>query len=231
MSRSARLLHLLQALRGRRHPVTAARLAEELEVSERTIYRDVAELMAQGAPISGEAGIGYVLGPGLFLPPLMLTEDEIEAVLLGLRYVDQRGDDVLRAGALEAHAKITSVLPPQAQATLATPLSLPGPSPAFPKSIDLRAAIRTQTKLSIAYEDEQGRCSQRVIWPIQLGFMDHARMVAAWCELRQDFRTFRTDRMVLLASLDRYPGRRADLARRLRAHLDAYSIRVAPDRT
>jgi predicted DNA-binding transcriptional regulator YafY len=235
MSRSARLLHLLQALRGRRHPVTAARLAEELEVSERTIYRDVAELMAQGAPISGEAGIGYVLGPGLFLPPLMLTEDEIEAVLLGLRYVDQRGDDVLRAGALEAHAKITSVLPPQAQATLPTPLSLPGPSPAFPKSIapfdDLRAAIRTQTKLSIAYEDEQGRCSQRVIWPIQLGFMDHARMVAAWCELRQDFRTFRTDRMVLLASLDRYPGRRADLARRLRAHLDASSIYVAPDRT
>ena len=235
MSRSARLLRLLQALRGRRHPVTAARLAEELEVSERTIYRDVAELVAQGAPISGEAGIGYVLGPGLFLPPLMLTENEIEAVLLGLRYVDQRGDDVLRAGAAEALAKIASVLPPQAQGTLAAPLSMPGPSPAFPKSIapldDLRAASRSQTRLSIAYEDEQGRSSRRVIWPIQLGFMDHARIVAAWCELRQDFRTFRTDRMTVLASLDRYPGRRAELARRLRAHLEASSIRVAPDRT
>jgi predicted DNA-binding transcriptional regulator YafY len=234
MSRSARLLHLLQALRNRRRPVTAARLAEELKVSERTIYRDVAELMAQGAPISGEAGIGYVLGPGLFLPPLMLNENEIEAVLLGLRYVDQRGDDVLRAGAAEALAKITSVLPPQAQATLAAPLSLPGPAPAFPKSIarldDLRAAIRTQTRLRIAYEDEQGRCSRRVIWPLQLGFMDHARIVAAWCELRQDFRTFRTDRTILLASLDRYPGRRAELAQRLRAHLDSSSKSVATDR-
>jgi predicted DNA-binding transcriptional regulator YafY len=233
MSRSARLLRLLQALRGRRHPVTAARLAAELEVSDRTIYRDVAELVAQGAPINGEAGVGYVLGPGLFLPPLMLTEDEIEAVLLGLRYVDQRGDAVLRAGAAGALAKITAVLPPQAQATLATPLSLPGPSSAFPASTtsidDLRAAIRTQTRLDIAYGDEQGRRSRRVIWPLQLGFMDRARVVAAWCELRQDFRTFRTDRMVLLASLDRYPGRRADLARRLRAHLDALSVSVAPD--
>jgi predicted DNA-binding transcriptional regulator YafY len=233
MSRSARLLRLLQALRGRRHPVTAARLAEELEVSERTIYRDVAELMAQGAPIDGEAGVGYVLGPGLFLPPLMLTENEIEAVLLGLRYVDQRGDEVLKAGAAEALAKIVSVLPPQFQAVLATPLAMPGPAPAFPDSIapldDLRAAIRSQTRLDIAYEDEQGRRSRRVIWPIQLGFMDRARMVAAWCELRQDFRTFRTDRMAVLASLDRYPGRRADLARRLRAHLDASSISAAPD--
>src|ERR1700728_2702361 len=112
MSRSTRLLHLLQALRGRRHPVTAARLAEELEVSERTIYRDVAELMAQGAPISGEAGIGYVLGPGLFLPPMMLTEDEIEAVLLGLRYVDQRGDDVLRVAAADALVRISAPFAP-----------------------------------------------------------------------------------------------------------------------
>ena len=85
-------------MRGRRQPVTAARLAEALEVSERTIYRDVAELMAQGAPIEGEAGVGYILRPGLFLPPLMLSEDEVEAVMLGLHYVDQRGDDVLRPG-------------------------------------------------------------------------------------------------------------------------------------
>src|SRR5271169_1825979 len=127
MSRSTRLLRLLQAMRGRRQPVTAARLAEELEVSERTIYRDVADLMAQGAPISGEAGVGYVLRPGLFLPPLMLTEDEIEAVLLGLRYVDQRGDTVLKAAASDALAKIGAVLSPAAQASLATPMTLPGP--------------------------------------------------------------------------------------------------------
>jgi predicted DNA-binding transcriptional regulator YafY len=233
MSRSARLLRLLQALRGRRHPVTAARLAEAMEVSERTIYRDVADLMAQGAPISGEAGVGYILRPGLFLPPLMLTEDEVEAVL---RYVDQRGDEVLKAAAADALAKIGAVLSPQAQASLATPLSMPGPSPAaFPDNAsplaDLRAAIRAQTRLAIAYEDQQGRRTERVVWPIQLGFMDRARVLAAWCELRGDFRTFRTDRIVSLARLDRYPGRRADLARRLRAHLEATTRYVAPDGT
>jgi predicted DNA-binding transcriptional regulator YafY len=110
VSRSARLLSLLQALRGRRHPVTAAELARTLEVSERTIYRDVAQLAAQGAPIQGEGGVGYVLRPGLFLPPLMLSEDETEAVLLGLRYVDQRGDEILMQAASSALAKISSVL-------------------------------------------------------------------------------------------------------------------------
>ena len=149
MSRSARLLSLLQALRGRRLPVTAARLAEALEVSERTIYRDVADLMAQGAPISGEAGLGYVLRPGLFLPPLMLSEDEVEAVMLGLRYVDQRGDAVLKASAVEALAKIGAVLSPEAQAALEVPQTLPGPSPAdFPINVvsldDLRAAVVSQ---------------------------------------------------------------------------------------
>jgi predicted DNA-binding transcriptional regulator YafY len=129
MSRSARLLRLLQAMRGRHHAVTAARLAEELEVSERTIYRDVADLMAQGAPIEGEAGVGYILRPGLFLPPLMLSEDEVEAVLLGLRYVDQRGDEVLQAAASVALAKISAVLSPQAQAQVMNPLSMPGPPP------------------------------------------------------------------------------------------------------
>jgi biotin operon repressor len=93
LSRAARLLALLQALRCRRRPVTAAALARELHVSERTIYRDLSELAAQGAPVQGEAGVGYMLRPGLFLPPLMLTEDETEAVLLGLRYVDEQRDD------------------------------------------------------------------------------------------------------------------------------------------
>ena len=234
MSRSARLLLLLQALRGRRHPVTAARLADDLEGSERTIYRDVADLMAQGAPISGEAGVGYILRPGLFLPPLMLSEDEVEAVVLGLRYVDQRGDAVLKAAASDALAKIGAVLSPSAQASLANPLTMPGPPPAFPGNVapldDLRTAIRAQTRLDIAYKDEQGQSTKRVVWPIQLGFMDRARVLAAWCELRQDFRVFRTDRIASLAPLDRYPGRRADLARRLRAHLDEASVRhISPD--
>jgi predicted DNA-binding transcriptional regulator YafY len=109
LSRSVRLLALLQALLCRRYAVTAAALARELQVSERTIYRDLSELAAQGAPVQGEAGVGYMLRPGLFLPPLMLTEDETEAVLLGLRYVDQRGDDVLTKAAANAHAKILVV--------------------------------------------------------------------------------------------------------------------------
>ena len=127
MSRSARLLALLQALRCRRRPVTAAALARELQVSERTIYRDLSELAAQGAPVQGEAGVGYMLRPGLFLPPLMLTEDETEAILLGLRYVDQRGDDVLTKAAANAHAKILAVLPQEGQIAATLPMTIPGP--------------------------------------------------------------------------------------------------------
>ena len=216
-------------MRGRRQPVTAARLAEALEVSERTIYRDVADLVAQGAPIEGEAGVGYILRPGLFLPPLMLSEDEVEAVMLGLRYVDQRGDEVLRAAASVALAKISAVLSPQAQARMTTPLSLPGPPRSFPPNAtpfdELRAAIRGQVRLDIRYADEQLRRSERVVWPIQLGFLDEARVLFAWCELRQDFRTFRTDRIAAMAQLDRYPARRADLVRRLRAHLEGLANR------
>jgi predicted DNA-binding transcriptional regulator YafY len=225
MSRSVRLLRLLQAMRGLHQPVTAARLAETLEVSERTIYRDVAELMAQGAPIEGEAGVGYILRPGLFLPPLMLSEDEVEAVMLGLRYVDQRGDEVLRVAASVALTKIGAVLSPQAQAQMASPLSLPGPAHRFPPEAvppdELRSAIRDQVRLEIRYGDEQGQQTKRIVWPIQLGFMDRARVLCGWCELRRDFRTFRTDRITAMMRLERYPDPRADLVRRLRVHLGA----------
>lgn len=224
MSRSARLLSLLQAMRGLRPPVTATQLAGVLEVSERTIYRDVADLIAHGAPIEGEAGVGYILRPGLFLPPLMLVEEEVEAVLLGLRYVDQRGDDVLKQAAAVALAKISAVLSPQGKAQLTAPLSMPGPPSAFPLEgaslRDLRAAIRGQMRLEIAYEDGEGRRTHRLVWPIQLGFMERARVLAAWCELREDFRTFRTDRTLIVSQHGRYPAQRADLVRRLRAHLN-----------
>lgn len=224
MSRSTRLLRLLQAMRGRHHPVTAAQLAEALEVSERTIYRDIADLVAQGAPIDGEAGVGYILRPGLFLPPLMLSEDEVEAIMLGLRYVDQRGDDVLRTAASVALTKISAVVSPQAQARMISPLSLPGPPRTFPQNAmpldELRTAIRDRMRLDILYGDELERRTERIVWPIQLGFLDQARVLCAWCELRQDFRTFRTDRIVTMTRLDRYPAPRADLVRRLRAHLD-----------
>ncbi len=233
MGRSTRLLALLQALRRRRLPVTAATLALEMEVSERTIYRDLSELAAQGAPVEGEAGIGYILRPGLFLPPLMLTEDETEAVLLGLRYVDQRGDDILATAAENARAKIAAILSPEMQAAALTPMTIPGP-PGYgfpenrvPLSL-LRSAIRTQKRLAIAYIDAEQRHTRRVIWPIQLGFMDNARVLTGWCELRRAFRFFRTDRIVSAEPHDRYPARRADLVRDFHAQLRNEA--KAPDR-
>ncbi len=216
--------------------MTAAVLARQLEVSERTIYRDVSELAAQGAPIQGEAGVGYVLRPGLFLPPLMLTEDETEAVLLGLRYVNQRGDQVLTKAAENARAKITAVLPQEMQATADAPLSLPGPGgKAFPENMVplalLRSAIRTQRRLAIEYVDEHERRTGRIIWPTQLGFMENARVLTGWCELRRAFRFFRTDRIVSAELRDRYPARRVDLMRDFQAQLrDEGLLRDDPDR-
>ena len=225
MSRAARLLLLLQAFRGRRLPVTAAELARSLEVSERTIYRDLAELAAQGAPIEGEAGVGYILRPGLFLPPLMLSEDEVEAVMLGLRYVDQRGDEVLTRAAAAALAKIGSVLSSEAQAVLAAPVAIPGPDGyGFPENAvpltELRGAIRSQKRLRITYVDGRRNRTDRVVWPFQLGFTNDARVLAAWCETRRAFRFFRTDRILSAALGERYPARRVDLLRDFRAQLD-----------
>ncbi|AIC19937.1 MULTISPECIES: helix-turn-helix transcriptional regulator [Pseudomonas] len=237
MSRTTRLLTLLQVLRGKRCPVTAAALAAELEVSERTLYRDIAELTALGAPIHGEAGIGYVLRSGLFLPPLMLNADETEAIVLGLRYVDQRGDEVLGKAAADALAKIAAVLAPAAQEALHNPTVLPGP-PAYcyPENVVplnvFRQAIREQAKLHIDYADVNKTPSQRLIWPLALGFMNEARVIVAWCELRDDFRTFRTDRIAAASEQgQRYPGRRSDLLRtwRQRMQLDDAG-RFTPDK-
>jgi predicted DNA-binding transcriptional regulator YafY len=237
MARTTRLLALLQILRGKSRPVTASALADELEVSERTLYRDIADLTAQGAPIYGEAGIGYVLRPGLFLPPLMLSEDETEAVVLGLRYVDQRGDAVLAKAAADALAKIAAVLSPTAQEALQNPTALPGPPGwGFPANeVDLAvlwSAIRSQAKLRIDYEDAHGARSNRVIWPIALGFMNEARALVAWCESRQGYRTFRTDRIASAQEVgERYKGRRSVLLQGWRAQLHPDEGRAfTPDR-
>lgn len=225
MSRSTRLLTLLQLLRGRARPVTARFLAGELGVSERTLYRYIADLTAQGAPIQGEAGVGYMLRPGFFLPPLMFAPDELEAVLLGLEYVDQRGDAPLAAAAASARAKIEAVLPPAGRETLGNPTLLPGPrGGGYPEdAVDLavwRAAIRGQEKLRMVYEDAAGTRTERVVWPLALGFMNEARVVAAWCELRQDVRTFRTDRVLKAQPLgETYPGRRAALLKAWRERM------------
>ncbi|RON10171.1 transcriptional regulator [Pseudomonas brassicacearum] len=237
MSRTSRLLTLLQVLRGKSRPVTAATLASELEISERTLYRDIAELTALGAPIFGEAGIGYVLRSGLFLPPLMLNADETEAVVLGLRYVDQRGDEVLSKAAADALAKIAAVLAPDAQEALRNPTVLPGPPGyGYPQNaVELnvfRQAIRAQAKLHIDYADVNKTPSQRLIWPLALGFMNEARVIVAWCELREAFRTFRTDRIAAARELgERYPGRRSDLLRAWRKAMQLDEAgRFTPDK-
>lgn len=219
VSRTSRLLTLLQLLRGKKRPVTAAVLAMELEVSERTLYRDIAELTALGAPIFGEAGVGYVLRSGLFLPPLMLNADETEAIVLGLRYVDQRGDEVLSQAAANALAKIEAVLDPIAQEAMRNPTLLAGPSGyGYPENRVplnvLRNAIRSQGKLYIDYADAKQASSQRLIWPLALGFLNEARVIVAWCELRGAYRTFRTDRIAAASEQgERYPGRRSDWLR------------------
>lgn len=222
MTRAARLLDLVQILRRHRRPVTGAALADELGVSLRTLYRDVATLQAQGAPIDGEAGVGYVLRPGYLLPPLMFTEDEIAALVLGSQWVAENGDDDLSGAALDALAKIAAVLPPEIIATLDDTGLMVGPGKALPAAaIDvdlLRRAIRDERKLAIAYGDAAGDRTQRVIWPIALAYFDRVQVVVAWCELRDAFRHFRVDR-IAVATLDdaRYPRRRRALMKAWRA--------------
>jgi len=188
-------------------------LAEELGVSLRTLYRDIASLQAQGADIVGEAGVGYVLQPGFLLPPLMFSEDEIEALVLGSRWVAKRTDDRLGGAARNALAKIAAVLPADLREALdASPLLV---GPGQPDLVDLtfvREAIRAERKVSLRYRDGGGAATERIVWPFALGFFDHARVIGAWCELRGDFRSFRIDRVVeLAATAERYPRRRRAL--------------------
>ncbi|NIX76966.1 helix-turn-helix transcriptional regulator [Microvirga terricola] len=210
MSRSARLLDLIQVLRRRRRPITASEIAEELGISLRTVYRDIATLMAQGMPIEGEAGLGYVLKPGFFLPPLMLGENEMDAIILGLRFVSQRGDKALAVAAEDALAKITAVLPPGLEDAAATSGLLAGPGSTSDASrlAALRRAIRAEEKLRLSYVDKLGVATERVVWPVAIGFFDAVEMLAAWCETRSDFRHFRLDRIASAASTgERMPKR------------------------
>lgn len=226
MSRSARLLRLLQALRGRRRPVAAQVLADLLGVSLRTIYRDLATLIEQGAAIEGEAGVGYVLRPGFFLPPLMFGEDEVDALILGLRMVGERGDAELAKGAESALAKIVAVLPPALDDAAATSGMLVGPRAAAPHLTAIRHAIRAEQKLRLRYTDKQGKATERTVWPVAVGFFEAAEVLAAWCETRRDFRHFRLDRIEAAdPAAERYPTRRRVLLadwRRLMADADSF---------
>jgi predicted DNA-binding transcriptional regulator YafY len=221
MRRADRLFQIIQILRRTRRPVTADVIAVEVETSKRTIYRDIADLMAQQVPIRGEAGMGYVLEGGYDLPPLMLTADEVEAAVLGARWVAGRGDPALAQAAMDLIAKITVSVPEKLRPILLDPAV--STKPAWSSVSDgldvakVRAWIHAGRKIALLYADEQGRESERVIWPIGVGYLEAVRLLIAWCELRGDFRHFRADRVRHATFLeDRYPERPSVLRTRWR---------------
>lgn len=221
MSRTERLLDLLQILRHHRYPVSGAKLATELGISLRTLYRDIATLQAQGAQIDSEPGVGYLLRPCFMLPPLMFSEEEIEALVLGSRWVAKRTDSSLSTASGQALAKISAVLPDDLRHKLESSGLLVGPSQVLAvKDEDqalIRQAIRTERKIELSYLDLKENPSQRLIWPFALGFFEQIRMVVAWCELRQEFRHFRCDRIKGLSLTNTpYPRRRQALLKEWR---------------
>ena len=216
MRRADRLFQIIQILRGATRPVTAGRLAAELETTARTIYRDIADLIAQRVPIRGEAGVGYILEPGYDMPPLMLTPNEIEAAVLGAQWVADRGDPTLARGARDLMAKIRDMVPehlrPMIIQAAVVALSL---VPAEPDPLDLarvRSAIRDGAKMWIRYRNLEERVSERVIWPVSIAYFPTVRLLVAWCELRAAFRHFRTDRIESVDFLaERFPMSREAL--------------------
>jgi predicted DNA-binding transcriptional regulator YafY len=214
MRRADRLFQIVQILRRSSRPVTAAALAEELEVSKRTVYRDVADLMGQRVPIEGEAGFGYLLAAGYDMPPLMLTPDELESVVLGAQWVAGLPDTVLAKAARDVVAKIAAVVPDHLRNFILEPSV--GAKPPLAKATEpldsskFRAAIRNGLKLRLRYRSAAGEDSERTVWPVILGLAETTRMLVAWCELRQAFRHFRVDRIIaaeMLAESNGLPPR------------------------
>ncbi|MGH8077730.1 MAG: helix-turn-helix transcriptional regulator [Lysobacter sp.] len=199
MRRADRLFLLIHALRGRRHAITALQLGQTLEVSLRTVYRDVADLQRSGVPIEGEAGVGYVLRKGADIPPLMFTPDELEALVVGTRFVRAFGGERLGRGATAALLKIEAVLPPELRArSRRTRIFAPRLSDRMEASglIDaLHDAVVNTQVLQLRYRDGEARISERAIEPLCLAFWGGSWTLGAWCRLRGAFRSFRPDRI------------------------------------
>ncbi|MDZ7922121.1 YafY family protein [Rhodoferax sp.] len=213
MRRADRLFHIVQLIRGRRL-TTAAFLARRLEVSERTVYRDVADLQHQGVPIEGEAGVGYRLGQGFDLPPLMFTVDEARALVASVRMAQVWQDPVLAQNSQVALGKILSVLPvaarvaAQSMAVYAPPVGL---EPAVQATLQtLREAAQVRCKVQVDYRDVNDQPSQRTLRPLGCFYWGKVWTLVAWCEARQDFRSFRLDRMERLELLQSAASRFAD---------------------
>jgi predicted DNA-binding transcriptional regulator YafY len=200
MRRADRLFDIIQTLRVATGPLTAASLAEGLEVTARTVYRDIATLQARRIPIEGAAGVGYVLRRGFDLPPLMFTADEIDAISVGARLVRRLRDPGLRDAADSVLAKVATILPDRLRpGVVSAPFYVSDGAAQTPTGIDLadvRHAIHETRKLRITYADGSRQRSDRIIWPIAMAYYVDVTMIGAWCELRQDYRHFRVERIV-----------------------------------
>jgi len=216
MRRTERLFQIIQILRSTRSPITGRALADELEISIRTLYRDMAELAAQRIPITGEAGMGYVLDDGYDMPPLMLTADELEAAALGAAWVASEADPSLARAARDLVSKLSVAIPKELRPVVLDASSRPIKTrSAIEENFDsalLRHAIRDRYRLQLVYTDGEGGTTDRIVWPLLIAFLDRSRYLIAWCETRTDFRHFKTDRVRELKVLgEKYPGRRAAL--------------------
>ena len=216
MRRTERLFQIIQILRSARAPITGRALAEELEISLSTLYRDMAELHAQRIPITGEAGVGYVLDDGYDMPPLMLTADELEAAALGAAWVASQADPSLGRAARDLVAKLSAAIPKDLRPVVLDASSKPIQTRArVSETFDgalLRHAIRERYRLQLLYQDRAGAMSERIVWPLLIAFLDRTRYLIAWCETRGDYRHFKTERVQELKVVaEKYPGRRAAL--------------------
>lgn len=211
MRRTDRLFEIIQLLRSASAPLTARGMADELEVSPRTVYRDIATLQAMRIPIAGAAGVGYVMGRGYDLPPLNFSEEELEAISVGLNLLSRTGDTRLQNAAGKVLAKIDLDRTPH------DPLRVSDRGIEAPRQVSLdliRTAIRNEQKLWIEYRDAEDEPSKRVILPVALTYHVEVAVVAAWCELRNDFRHFRVDRIIDCRRQERYFLGRGDQLRR-----------------
>ena len=216
MRRADRLFEIIQVLRRASGPMTADAIAQELETGRRTIYRDIAALIGQRVPIRGEAGVGYVLERGFDLPPLMLTLDEMEAVVLGSQWAIAHADPALAKAALDVLAKVAAIVPEALRGAIDDPAVGTPPTRAPDQGwVDigkLRSWSRQGRKLAIGYIDEAGAKTERTVWPFMIGYAEGVQTLMAWCELRDDFRVFRTERLREVVFLDmHYPSHRSAL--------------------
>lgn len=199
MGRSSRLFEIIQLLRHASAPVSARAIANTLEVSKRTVYRDIVTLQAMHVPIAGEAGVGYVMQAGYDLPPLMFTAEEVEAIVVGLSLIGRTRDADLQAAASRVSRKIADVLPDAADSRIdGSPLHVSHWNAIPPSVVEyrvMRQAIREEQKLHLHYQDAEARSTERTIRPLALVYYVDSVVLAAWCELREDFRHFRADRM------------------------------------